>query len=239
MVDAKLQTYIEGIINNNPMMVSLNISKSKRFKEYLNQFNEKESKEIIKIIEKTKDSKKRILLNEIIMTNYEKYKAKKESKRNLISQLRNIEEGFFTKNIVISKEFERTCNRTYKGFYRALNARTLQTTKVKLDGKLTRVFIKDSIGAFGIFEGTNKLFIEPNSLDVYAFKSNKDGKITSFEKRIDFKNKSHLLSGEIKEVAYVFKKELYDYIKQVYFKNKKPLSFKKKTKPRKILKPKK
>lgn len=208
--------------------IPINFITEKEFTRFIEAIPEKYFSEVIEFIRDVKNENQKKIFKDVLLNNYKRYKSK--GTVNFISQIRNLRKGFFIQNITISKTYEKTCNNTYKGFYRALKAGTLQTTKVMIDGKLTRVFIKNSTGNYGNISGTNKLFIDPNNLNVYAFKSDKYGKIKSIEKKIDFKNPSFKISQEVKQFGIAFKKELIDTIKEKYFNNRKPITFKKEIK---------
>jgi len=243
MIDQNLYKDVVNIfaLNHNDLGLSTEMPNSTKFKNFLKTFTKPEITEIREIFARVNSGEnlenKKEIIRELLLINYNKYLNKKENyKRNTISQLRNLDKGFFIKNNVTAKYFEKTCNQTYKGFFRALKSETLQTAKVKIDGKLTRVFIKNRIGEYGNLEGRNPLFINPQNLNVYSFKSNRNSKITDILKIIDFEKGNIKISQEVKQYAYAFKKELYEKIKEKYFKNKKPISFKKTVK-KKVPKP--
>ncbi|NCP72502.1 hypothetical protein GW835_03890 [archaeon] len=236
MIDAEFNKILELIFlkKNDSMTINIGMPRSKIFKDFINNFTKEQKKEIIEITSRVLKGNnvenKREVIRDLLLSNYVKVYRNKDVNRSTISQLRNLDKGFFLKNNIQSLQFEQTCNQTYKGFLRALKSDTLQTTKVKIDGKLTRVFIKDRIGEYGGLEGRNWLFINPQNLNVYSFKSDQNGKITNIFKRIDFEKGNIKISQEVKQYAYAFKKELYEKIKETYFKNKKPISFKKEKK---------
>lgn len=230
----KHQEFIKFLITNITPEPSYFKSKNKRsIDRFFENFNEKEIIEIKQIILDILKNKKNLenkksLVNLLIHTSHLKLENKKEYKRNFFSQLKNLKEGFFLHNTISSNSFKKTCNDTYAGFYRALKAETLQTTKVLIDGKLTRVFVKNWHGEHNYLMGWNELFINPETLNVYAFKTDQFGKITDFKKKIDFKKDSIVIYPKSKKIAINFRKELYETIKRRYFKNKKPICFNRK-----------
>ncbi|MDD4049515.1 MAG: hypothetical protein PHX47_00730 [Candidatus ainarchaeum sp.] len=245
MIDTEFNKTLEKIFSKNidSMTINLGMPRSKIFRDFINNFTKEQKKEIIEITSRVLKGNnienKREVIRDLLLLNYGKVYRNKDVNRSIVSQLRNLDKGFFLKNNTQSLTFEQTCNQTYKGFLRSLKSETLQTAKVKIDGKLTRVFIKDRIGEYGGLEGRNLLFINPQTLNVYSFKSDQNGKITNFLKRIDFEKGNIKISQEVKQYAYAFKKELYEKIKENYFKNKKPISFKKTVKKKPIINKKK
>lgn len=102
---------------------------------------------------------------------------------NLLQNTREIKKGRFPRKVSSLTIYSRGCINTYSGFMRALEAGTLYTTKIKINGKLKRVFVKTPIGSIGANKdsGFFRLLLDPETMNVYSFKSTKSGKINDSE----------------------------------------------------------
>jgi len=99
--------------------------------------------------------------------------------RSIVQDTKDIKKGLFPKKLISHREHASGCINTYIGFMRALEAGTLYTAKVEINGKLKRVFVKTPIGVTGDVvkdAGYFKLLIDPETMDVYSFMT-KAGKI--------------------------------------------------------------
>lgn len=147
---------------------------------------------------------------------------------SLLRDTRDIQKGRFLKK-PIGKERPNKCIETYIGFMRALKEDTLYTTKLKIGGRLKRVFIKTPIGGSKTPElnfGFSRLAIDPETLNVYSFVIHKNGRINEtkvkkvFSKRHldrlarDYRNLRY--AGIAKESFSNFRKELLNKLDAVY-----------------------
>lgn len=147
---------------------------------------------------------------------------------SLLRDTRSIQKGRFLEK-PIGKERPNKCIETYIGFMRALKEDTLYTAKLKIGGKLKRVFIKTPIGGSKTPElnyGFSRLAIDPETMNVYSFVNHKDGKINEtkvrkvFSKRHldrlakDYRNLRH--ANVAKESFSNFRKELLNKMDAVY-----------------------
>jgi len=127
------------------------------------------------------------------------YSIGNEKKITLNKHYLNIKHGLLNKHFSNSPMYF-SCGSTDVGFFGSLKDGKVFTAKVKINGENRRVFIKTPIQHN---LGYNPLFIDPKTLDVYAFKTNKFGKIISYTLRIKHDPKNHsreqLLRSAIRE----------------------------------------
>ena len=97
---------------------------------------------------------------------------------SLLRDTRDIQKGRFLKK-PRGKANPEKCITSYIGFMRALKEDTLYTAKLNIDGKLKRVFIKTPVGSSksqDLDYGFSRLAIDPETLNIYSFINQKDGK---------------------------------------------------------------
>jgi len=143
-------------------------------KKSLDGININNQKEIIKLLSSFNANQLAVFLDTL------KYNiAHNKDCNSLLRDTRDIHKGRFPRKVSSLTIHSSGCINTYTGFMRALEAGTLYTTKIKIDGKLKRVFVKTPIGSIGINKdsGFFRLFIDPETMNVYSFKSDKSGKI--------------------------------------------------------------
>lgn len=117
----------------------------------------------------------------------------------------NAKFGLLNKHLVNSPLYY-SCITTLEGFIRSFKEDKIFTTKVKIDGDLRRVFIKTPINTYSV-GGHNPLFLDSKTLNIYAFKTDKKGKIIDFSLRMD--------NFKISSMDKMFlKKEMLAYVKR-------------------------
>jgi len=151
----------------------------------------------------------------------------------LTNNLDNIKRGRPTKFPILSIGYkniagEEICEKTYSGFLRALRSKTLQIGKVNVGGTEKVVFLKNAIGSKEpILGGINNLFIEPTTMDVYSFTTDKCGNINNYKKELSanlnelslkVKNNPKQLA-KIRKFIDAFKEELPVYLDKAYAKD--------------------
>jgi len=93
----------------------------------------------------------------------------------------SIKRGLLNKNFTSSVEYHSCGDPTDIGFFHSFSEGKIFTAKIKIDGEYRRIFVKTPMH-HGI--GYNPMFLDAKTLDVYAFKTNNLGKITSYTIRI-------------------------------------------------------
>lgn len=148
--------------------------------------------------------------------------------KKLLQDTRDIKRGKFPKKIRFTTEYSRGCINTYIGFMRALKSGTLYTAKIKINGKLKRVFIKTPIGStnnFNLVAGFYRVAIDPETMDVYSLQNKKNGKIDesgitklySVEHlEEDCNAENNIISEFAKNNYSKFRKELLERIDAIY-----------------------
>lgn len=189
----------------------------------LSKIDLKEQKEIIKIIENFNITQLSSVLENI------RYNLKhKREFIDLLRDTRDIQKGRFLKK-PRARVNPDTCINTYIGFMRALKEGALYTAKLKIDGKLKRVFIKTPVGNskdIYLDSGFSRLAIDPETLNVYSFINNRDGRINETKvKKVFSKTDLDLLALEYHNDRYAgiakksylnFRKELLEKIDAIY-----------------------
>jgi hypothetical protein len=166
--------------------------------------SEKERQFIITNIIKLDPNKTHLFLYDFI-NNLEIYKYHKKSSYNLKKRFIGIKKGLLNKNL-ISSSLSGSCFETAHGFIQAFKEGKIYTSKVKIDDKYKRVFLKTPTHG-GIY-GFNKLCLDPTTLIVYSFRTNIFGKI------VKIYNGQKLSFLESKSYITNLKKEMTSYIKR-------------------------
>ena len=189
----------------------------------LNKINSLKQKEIVSLVSTFNSNQLALFLETF---KYDLDYSKDFS--NLLQNTREIKKGRFSRKVSSLTIYSKGCINTYTGFMRALEAGTLYTAKIKINGKLKRVFVKTPIGDVGVNKATGffRLLIDPETMDVYSFKSRKSGKINDSElikvyTKEDLKNdlKAYHYDAYAQNVQKNynnFKKALLDRIDAVY-----------------------
>jgi hypothetical protein len=132
-------------------------------------------------------------------------------------------------------QIEIVCQQTYGGFLRALKTNTLYHITAEIDGRPKALFVKTQIGELPslkqysrevlVLGGYNVLAIDPETLNVYSFRTLNNGRVDSKSLKLvmDYKNiESYLkidrkyLAQEAKKLAQEFKKELHRKLDKMY-----------------------
>lgn len=192
-------------------------------KQGLSKIGVKEQEKIVNIIE-TFNNNQLSSVMENIRFNLEHHR----DFSSLLRDTRDIQKGRFLKK-PIGKSDPATCIETYVGFMRALKEDALYTAKLRIGGKLKRVFIKTPVGSSKTPDldfGFSRLAIDPETLNVYSFVNHKDGRINEkkvkkvFSKRdLDSWVKVYHDEGRTivaKESFLNFRKELLNKMDAVY-----------------------
>jgi hypothetical protein len=207
-----------GIRSDDFFNLDIDSAKSK-----LSKIDLKEQKEIVKIIENFNINQLSSVLENI------RYNLEHQREfNNLLRDTRDIQKGRFLKR-PRARVNPDTCINTYIGFMRALKENTLYTAKLKIDGKLKRVFIKSIIGNskdLYLDSGFSRLAIDPETLNVYSFINHRNGRINEektkkvFSKidldRLALEYHNDRYAGIAKNSFLNFRKELLKKIDAVY-----------------------
>jgi len=187
-------------------------------KTYLEKISPEHQEKIYLIIKEFNPSQLSLFF-ENIKHNMKLSKAPSE----LFQDARDIKKGLFPRKLIFDKRYISGCPSTYLGFMRALKSGTLYTAKIKINGKLKRVFIKTPIGQEEVdnfHAGFNKLLIDPETMDVYYFTMDEKGKIKDdslvkmYSEKLLNKNRDKI--DPFVKSFYDFKKELLKYVDKVY-----------------------
>ncbi len=200
-------------------------SELESIRKYLQTIHPNYSKKIYPIVKEFNANQLSILLETI-----KHFKKHERPANQLISEINNIHKGLFPKHLNFKTEHTSGCLETYSGFIRALESGTLYTTKVKINGRLKRVFIKTPIGHLNINSSNNLGFlsfaIDPETMNVYSYRFNEEGKILdksltevyNFEK---YKSEINTLYNDYSKSDYLqnyldFRKELLNRVDSIY-----------------------
>lgn len=192
-------------------------------KPKLSKIDIKEQKEIVRIIENFNINQLSSVLENI------RYNLEHQREFNsFLRDTRDIQKGRFLKK-PRARVDSPVCIDTYIGFMRALKEGTLYTAKLKIDGKLKRVFIKTPIGNandLNLDFGFSRLAIDPETLNVYSFINNRAGRINEtkikkvFSKtdldRLALEYENQKTAGIARESYLNFRKELLEKMDAVY-----------------------
>ncbi|HNW05707.1 MAG TPA: hypothetical protein PK655_03415 [archaeon] len=149
-------------------------------KSKLSKIGIKEQEEIVRIVEKFSANQLSAVLENIRFN-----LAHQREFNSLLRDTRDIQKGRFLKK-PRGKANPEKCITSYIGFMRALKEDTLYTAKLNIDGKLKRVFIKTPVGSSksqDLDYGFSRLAIDPETLNIYSFINQKDGKINKTKVR--------------------------------------------------------
>lgn len=138
-------------------------------------------------------------------------------------------------------KLEMVCQQTYGGFLRALKTNTLYHITAEIDGRPKALFVKTQIGELPLLKqystdplllgGYNVLAIDVETLNVYAFKTLKNGRVDNatlelvmnykeIEKYLK-KERMHL-ANDARKLAKTFQKEIYSKLDKMYHKDQIP-----------------
>lgn len=196
-----------------------------RIKEYLRTIPNTERIVIYNAVKEFNANQLSVFLETI-----QNFRKSEKPAKQLIVEIKNIKKGLFPKYLNYKTTYTSGCLETYTGFIRALNSGTLYTAKVKVDGKLKRVFIKTPIGHVNVNHSNNQGFlsfaIDPETMNVYSYRFNEAGKIQdgSLEEVYNFKKYKKKLFNLYTEESRsylienysAFRKELLNKIDAVY-----------------------
>lgn len=169
----------------------------KKVSDYLNNFSEKELLEAQLAYKKLSKNKKGLFLNTVLYnsSNYPK-NHKLFFNHTLSKELFRINAGMLNQNYSFPTGYS-SCNKTINGFIKAFRNDTVFTAKINIDGKLTRVFVKNLFYTNSFFKmGTHSLILEPKTLSVYNLRNYYSGSYGSLNlkdfKKIKIKSKDRL-----------------------------------------------
>jgi hypothetical protein len=141
--------------------------------------------------------------------------SKSNSKTRLSNEALRIKEGKLTR--IFSANYAKFCPRSFAGFLRAVNESSLRLGVAEIEGKKRPVLIKTPIGRSSdpkLNQGFHTLFLDPQTMKVYTFKTDSNGKIVSY--RVPYgvsETQKIFFSGAERSVLL---KEFHDYFVRAY-----------------------
>jgi hypothetical protein len=203
---------------------------------YLDHFSSKELKSSLTVFKSLSFNQKNIfaLSLEYNVSNFLSSPNHSFSLHSLERELWRIKKGMVPKNLIFHTGYA-TCKDTIHGFIRAFKENSIYSTKMDIDGKKTRVFVKTFVGQSKDPKqniGFSSLILDPNTHTVYNL-LNFDSKISlDFLSRFKITKKAHGIysfksKAEAKPFIPVLEKEMSSYVKRF----KENTSFKKRHPP--------
>jgi len=216
-------------IANNRFDLLVELIKKPKFYEFLNAIPKRSYDNLLNSATKfTRDQTHMLITKTLDSVILYEYGEKQLAIARLQNTLDNIKRGRPIKYPINFKTGRKMCETTYAGFLKALRSKTLYIAPANIDGKKKLVFVKNTVGSEEpILGGIKMLFIDPETLCVYRFKTDKMGNIVNHKKiltpelhefPLSIKNNKEIINIIYKHIES-FKKELPEYLDKVYAKD--------------------